>query len=181
MCGVTKQQTRLPRATSSLALSASRDGASTTILGNLFQCITTLWVRSFLLVSNLNLPCLSLKPFPLILLLSGHVNFLIHIRLEIPSLSSQYDAREMTLFTTVPYNTVTHVIYPMQCKSLKHRSYPIKTGTKIPRGRYKLGFVGLVVFHSMHLIHLAGMKIRKEQIWNECMGKEVFNSEATGL
>ena len=37
MCRVANQQTRLPRATSSLALSACRDGASTTSLGNLFQ------------------------------------------------------------------------------------------------------------------------------------------------
>jgi len=36
MCRVTNQQTRLPRATSSLALNASRDGASTASLGNLF-------------------------------------------------------------------------------------------------------------------------------------------------
>ena len=56
MCGVTNQQTRLPRATSSLALNASRDGASTTSSGNLCQCIITLWVKNFLLKSNLNLP-----------------------------------------------------------------------------------------------------------------------------
>ena len=37
MCRVANQQTRLPRATSSLALNASRDGASTAPLGNLFQ------------------------------------------------------------------------------------------------------------------------------------------------
>ena len=37
-----KREIRLPRATSSLALNASRDGASTTSLGNLFQCVTTL-------------------------------------------------------------------------------------------------------------------------------------------
>uniref|UniRef100_A0A669QC17 UBC core domain-containing protein n=1 Tax=Phasianus colchicus TaxID=9054 RepID=A0A669QC17_PHACC len=43
MCRVTNQQTRLPRATSSLALNACRDGASTASLGNLFQCLTTLW------------------------------------------------------------------------------------------------------------------------------------------
>jgi len=42
MCRVTNHQTRLPRATSSLALNASGDGASTTSLGNLFQCGTTL-------------------------------------------------------------------------------------------------------------------------------------------
>ena len=35
MCRVANHQTRLPRATSSLALNASRDGASTTSLGNL--------------------------------------------------------------------------------------------------------------------------------------------------
>jgi len=55
MCRVANQQPRLPRATSSLALNASRDGASTASLGNLFQCVTTLWVKIFLLISNLNL------------------------------------------------------------------------------------------------------------------------------
>jgi len=67
MYRVANQQTRLPRATSSLALNASRDGVSTASLGNLFQCVITLWVKNFLLISNLNLPCLSLKPFPLVL------------------------------------------------------------------------------------------------------------------
>jgi len=37
VCRVTNQQTRLPRATSSRALNASRDGASTASLGNLFS------------------------------------------------------------------------------------------------------------------------------------------------
>jgi len=37
MCRVANQQTRLPTATSSLALNASRDGASTASLGNLFS------------------------------------------------------------------------------------------------------------------------------------------------
>ena len=67
MCRVTNHQTRLPRAASSLALNASRDGASTTSFGNLFQCVTTLRVKNFLLISNLNLPYLSLKPFPFVL------------------------------------------------------------------------------------------------------------------
>jgi len=35
-------QTRLLRAPSNLALNVSRDGASTTSLGSLFQCLTTL-------------------------------------------------------------------------------------------------------------------------------------------
>jgi len=44
MCRVANHQTRLPSATSSLALNASRDGASTASLGNLFQCVTILCV-----------------------------------------------------------------------------------------------------------------------------------------
>ena len=42
MCRVANHQNRLPRATSSLVLNASRDGASTASLGNLFQCVTSL-------------------------------------------------------------------------------------------------------------------------------------------
>jgi len=37
VCRVANQQTRLPRVTSSLALNACRDGASTASLGNLFS------------------------------------------------------------------------------------------------------------------------------------------------
>jgi len=42
MCRVANHQTRLPRTTSSLALNACRDGASTASLGNLFWCICPL-------------------------------------------------------------------------------------------------------------------------------------------
>ncbi|KAK4827794.1 hypothetical protein QYF61_021747 [Mycteria americana] len=52
---------------SNLALNNSRDGASTTSLGNLFQCLTTLIVKNFFPISNLNLPSFSLKPLPLVL------------------------------------------------------------------------------------------------------------------
>ena len=31
------------------------------VLGQPVQCVTTLWVKNFLLIANLNLPCLSLK------------------------------------------------------------------------------------------------------------------------
>ena len=55
MCRVASHHTRLPRATSSLAFNASSNGASTTSLGNLFQCVTTLRVKNFL-ISNLTLP-----------------------------------------------------------------------------------------------------------------------------
>ena len=55
----------LPMALSSFTIRVSRNGASTISLGNLFQCPTTLTVEDFFLISNLNLPSLSLKPFPL--------------------------------------------------------------------------------------------------------------------
>jgi len=56
---------RLLRAPSNLTLNVSKDGVSTTYPGNLFQCINTLVVKNFLLMSNLILPSFSLKPFPL--------------------------------------------------------------------------------------------------------------------
>ena len=53
------------------------------LLGQPVQCVTTLWVKNFHLISNLNLPCLSLKPFPLILSLSTLINS--HSPSKIPS------------------------------------------------------------------------------------------------
>ena len=47
-------ETRLLKAPSNLALNTARDGASTTTLGNLCQCLTTLIVKNFFLVCNLN-------------------------------------------------------------------------------------------------------------------------------
>lgn len=48
-----------------LALNASSNGASTTLLGNLFQCLIILTLNTFFLISNLisgqNLPSFSLK------------------------------------------------------------------------------------------------------------------------
>jgi len=44
-----------------------RGGASTTSLGNLCQCFTTLIVKNFFLISSLSLPSFSLKPLPLVL------------------------------------------------------------------------------------------------------------------
>ncbi|KAK4832076.1 hypothetical protein QYF61_020632 [Mycteria americana] len=57
----------LLQAPSNLTLNVARDGASTTSLGNLFQCFTTLIVKNFFLISSLNLPSFSLKPLPLVL------------------------------------------------------------------------------------------------------------------
>ena len=54
-------------ATSTCLLNTSRDGDSTTSLGSLFQCWTTLSVKKFFLISSLNLPWCNLRPFALVL------------------------------------------------------------------------------------------------------------------
>jgi len=51
-------------ATSTHLLNISRDGDSATSLGSLFQCLTTLLVKKFFLITNLNLPWHNLRPFP---------------------------------------------------------------------------------------------------------------------
>jgi len=59
MCRVANQQTRLSRATSSLALNACRDGASTASLGNLFSASPLSELKSQLAItisSKLSLP-----------------------------------------------------------------------------------------------------------------------------
>ena len=53
------------RACTSQVLKVSRDGASTTSLGSLFQCFMTLTLKDFFLISKLNLPYFSLKPLVL--------------------------------------------------------------------------------------------------------------------
>jgi len=60
----------LLKAPSSLALNTAREGAPTAALGSLLQCLTTLAVKDFFLISDLNLPSFSLKP--LLLALSLH-------------------------------------------------------------------------------------------------------------
>uniref|UniRef100_A0A8C4VNJ2 NIPA like domain containing 2 n=1 Tax=Gopherus evgoodei TaxID=1825980 RepID=A0A8C4VNJ2_9SAUR len=55
------------RASSSLTLKTSKEGDSTTSLGNPFQCFTTLLVKKFFLISNLNLPHCNLKLLLLVL------------------------------------------------------------------------------------------------------------------
>ena len=51
-------------ATSTHFFNTSRDGHSTTSLGSLFQCLTTLSVKKFFPIPNLNLPWHNLRPFP---------------------------------------------------------------------------------------------------------------------
>ena len=60
-------QPRLLQAPSNPALSTAREGAATTSLGNLGQGLTTLIIKDFFLIPNLNLPTFSLKPSPLVL------------------------------------------------------------------------------------------------------------------
>jgi len=48
-------------------LNTSRVGDSITSLGSPFQCLTTLSEKQYFLMSSLNLPWCSLKPFPLVL------------------------------------------------------------------------------------------------------------------
>ena len=53
--------------TSKQFLNTSRDGDSTTFLGSLFQCLTTLSVKQIFLIANLNFPWYNLRPFLLVL------------------------------------------------------------------------------------------------------------------
>ncbi|KAJ7419903.1 NAD-dependent protein deacetylase sirtuin-3, mitochondrial [Pitangus sulphuratus] len=48
------------------SLDASRGGDSTTFLGSSFQCLNTLSMRKFFLMSNLSLPMHNLRPFSLL-------------------------------------------------------------------------------------------------------------------
>lgn len=58
----TFHSTWVARAPSNLAVNVSRDGTSTSSLGNPFQCLSTLIVKNFFFISNKNLPSFSLKP-----------------------------------------------------------------------------------------------------------------------
>ncbi|EMP34023.1 Methylmalonyl-CoA mutase, partial [Chelonia mydas] len=73
-----------PRALSSLTLKTSKEGDSTTSLGNAFQCFTTLLVKKFFLISNLNLPHCNLRPLLLVLSSSTTENSLEPSSLEPP-------------------------------------------------------------------------------------------------
>lgn len=48
-----------------LTLNVSKDGTSTTSLGSMFQCLTTLNVKNFFLITNLNFPLSIWNHFPL--------------------------------------------------------------------------------------------------------------------
>jgi len=65
--------TRLIKVPFSLVLNTAKEGASTASLRNLCQCLTTLTVKNFFLLSYLNLPSFILKPLPLVLSLCALV------------------------------------------------------------------------------------------------------------
>jgi len=52
----TFHHTRLLKSPSNLASNTSREGAATASLANLFRCLTTLRVKNFFFIANLNLP-----------------------------------------------------------------------------------------------------------------------------
>ena len=58
---------RLLKAPSNMALNASKEGISIISPGNLFQYLTTLIVKNFLLIASLSLPSFSLKPLTSVL------------------------------------------------------------------------------------------------------------------
>jgi len=63
----TVRYTRLLKAPSNMALNTDREGAATASLGSQGQGLTTLRLKNFFLISNLNLLSFSLKPLPLVL------------------------------------------------------------------------------------------------------------------
>jgi len=77
--------TMLLKASSNLALNTAREGAATASLGNLGQGLTTLNVKNFILISNLNVLSFSLKPSPL----SYHSRLLSKVPLQLSRRSLQ--------------------------------------------------------------------------------------------
>jgi len=70
----TFQQIKFFKALSNLVLNTARKGAVTTALRNVFQCLSTVTVKNYFLISNLNLLLsFSLKSLPLDLSLNAVV------------------------------------------------------------------------------------------------------------
>jgi len=78
-------QIRLLRAPSNLTLNVSRDGASTTSMGNPCQGLTILIVKNVFPISSVNLPLFGIKPFPLVLLQQALIKSLSPSFLQAPS------------------------------------------------------------------------------------------------
>jgi len=103
----------LPWAAWSNALNAAREVASTTSVGSLFQCLTTLRVRNVFLIANLNLPSFNLKPLPLVLSLHALVKRsspFKGVSLILPPSSSSVK-QEITLLNAEEIVTVCLFVY----------------------------------------------------------------------
>ena len=87
------------------------------LLGQPVQCITTLCVKNFLLIYNLNLPCLRLRPFPLVLSLSIPVNSHSPSCLYAPFMKKLYQIK--WILRTI--NIVRHL--ELLCATLKPFGY----------------------------------------------------------
>ena len=84
-CSSRATWSRLPRTTSRWLLSISKDGNSTTPLGNLCQCSATLAGKKCFLMFRGNLLCFSLCPLPLVLALGTAEKSLAWLSLSSPS------------------------------------------------------------------------------------------------
>uniref|UniRef100_A0A8V0XGV5 EH domain-containing protein n=1 Tax=Gallus gallus TaxID=9031 RepID=A0A8V0XGV5_CHICK len=78
----------------------SRDGDSTTSLGSLFQCLTTLSVKKFFLIFKLNLPWCNLRPFPLVpqQFTAGISLYKVYYKQVYPTYTGRAGASEAALF-----------------------------------------------------------------------------------
>jgi len=94
-------------------LNAPREGTSTASLGNLSQCLTTLTVKNFLLISNLNPPSSSLKPFLLVL-----------------SLPAQF----LPSFPVAPLQVLESCFISYLFWALRHKSIPFKKASDKKKG-----------------------------------------------
>lgn len=71
-CQGTAKPITVPQCHIATFLNIFREGDSIPHLGSLFQCVKILSVKEFPLISNLNLPCCNMRPFPLVVSLVNH-------------------------------------------------------------------------------------------------------------
>lgn len=159
--GQSQSYSKLLRALSSWVLNISKDGESTTILGNLFQCLTTLTVKNILpccslwsiwlnfpfdlprdrgsfLFSRLASPALSVTPWHTYAICSSRLTILIPVSFSQP---------KTDLFIWM---------LPGVSKNHAHLSFIVEHVTLLP-------FVSFLPFDTLNLLfHLAIFKISKD-------------------
>jgi len=93
------------------------------LLGQPVQCVTTLCVKNCLLISNLNLPCLSLRPFPLVLSLSTLVNSQSPSCLYVPFKYWKATKRSphSLLFSKLNEPSSLNISFPLVCRGAKEQ------------------------------------------------------------